>query len=134
MIQWLRRWFRPRWAKRSCETCKWCEPTEKFRVLDPKDVMGYARCRCPKNRIHTNGDSGDWRWFHCTTHRCNGSEARRACWLDAYLVKSCGPQGRWWEKKLTIDVSHLCNGDVTPTGRSITEYIRAHDQELGKKP
>lgn len=92
MFKWLKRGG----AKRSCETCKWCEPAEQFRVLDPKDVMDFARCRCPKNRIHTVGDAGDWRWLHCKTNRL---EPAHLTWFAAYIVRACGPQGRWWKEK-----------------------------------
>lgn len=76
--------------KPSCDNCKWLSPNRMY--LSEEYRVRFAFCHCPKNRS-IDGDSIVPR----------GKDHRHGpAWLTrftCYVVGTCGPQGRWWEKK-----------------------------------
>ena len=68
-----------------CKDCKWMDEPGEF-----------AKCNAPQNIIGTESgfDVVARRWTHCTTQRSEG-------WFAAWLTKSCGKAGRWFEPKET---------------------------------
>jgi len=73
-----------------CKDCKFCE----------EDMFGgyeFATCNATLN-LKMNPLNGTIRrkWDLASTQRYGS-------WFDAYLEQTCGPQGRWFQKKLEVE-------------------------------
>lgn len=66
-----------------CKDCKWCLPPNGR----------HSRCDNPKN-IVIDPVTGEKRrkWEFCSTQRLYGM-------FEAWSLKMCGKEGKWWEAK-----------------------------------
>lgn len=88
MINKIKKLFKPKVPK-LCIDCKYCIPNPNF----PENLSFY-NCVCPMERSinFVDGTVALTGWTYCTTHRVDN-------WFACRVLKTCGKEGRWFEKK-----------------------------------
>jgi hypothetical protein len=85
-------------ARRRGDTMKLCQDCKHF-FVEGVSPLTEPRCHAPQNEdtpdLVTKRTNKKWRWPFCETHRADG-------WFAARMDKTCGREGRWFERSVML--------------------------------